>query len=64
MNARFVIPGKRRLPLLLVLGDVPVLSDVKPDRPNILFLMGDDWSWPHASALDDPVVETPTNSAM
>jgi len=30
------------------------------DRPNILFLMGDDWSWPHAGALGDPVVKTPT----
>ncbi len=28
-------------------------------RPNILFLMGDDWSWPHAGALGDPVVKTP-----
>lgn len=29
-------------------------------RPNILFLMADDWSWPHAGALGDPVVKTPT----
>ncbi len=29
-------------------------------RPNVLFLMADDWSWPHASALGDPVVKTPT----
>ncbi len=29
-------------------------------RPNILFLMGDDWSWPHAGILGDPVVKTPT----
>jgi arylsulfatase A-like enzyme len=28
-------------------------------RPNILVLMGDDWSWPHAAALGDPVVKTP-----
>lgn len=32
----------------------------KNKRPNILFLMGDDWSWPHAGALGDPVVKTPT----
>jgi arylsulfatase A-like enzyme len=29
-------------------------------RPNILFLMADDWSSPHAGALGDPVVKTPT----
>ncbi len=29
-------------------------------RPNILFLMADDWSWPHAGALGDGVVKTPT----
>ena len=28
--------------------------------PNILFLMADDWSFPHAGALGDPVVKTPT----
>ena len=32
----------------------------KPKRPNILLLIGDDWSWPHAGALGDPVVKTPT----
>ena len=28
-------------------------------RPNIVFCMADDWSWPHASILGDLVVETP-----
>ncbi|NLY01320.1 MAG: sulfatase [Rhodopirellula sp.] len=28
-------------------------------RPNILFCMADDWSWPHAGAYGDPVVRTP-----
>ncbi len=31
----------------------------KPDRPNIVFLMADDWSTPHAGALGDKVVKTP-----
>ncbi len=31
-------------------------SDV---RPNIVFCMADDWSWPHASILGDPSVQTP-----
>ncbi len=28
-------------------------------RPNILLCIADDWSWPHASIADDPVVRTP-----
>ena len=32
----------------------------EPDpRPNILFALSDDWSWPHAGAYGDPVVRTP-----
>ncbi len=30
------------------------------DQPNILFLIADDWSYPHASIYGDPVVKTPT----
>ncbi len=29
------------------------------DRPNILLVIADDWSWPHAGAYGDPVVQTP-----
>src|SRR3954464_9946645 len=29
-------------------------------RPNILFLMADDWAWPHAGAYGDRVIRTPT----
>lgn len=32
----------------------------EPSRPNILILMADNWAWPHAGALGDPVVKTPT----
>jgi len=34
----------------------------EPDRnkPNILFCLADDWSWPHASIAGDKVVKTPT----
>lgn len=28
--------------------------------PNIVVIMGDDWSWPHAGSLGDNVVSTPT----
>lgn len=29
------------------------------DRPNILFAIADDWSWPHAGAYGDKTVKTP-----
>jgi len=29
-------------------------------RPNILFCLADDWSWPYASIAGDKVVKTPT----
>ncbi len=29
-------------------------------RPNILFCIADDWSWPHAGVYGDRVVKTPT----
>lgn len=29
------------------------------NRPNIVFCMADDWSWPHASILGAPEVKTP-----
>ena len=39
---------------------VPKNKAAKEDgRPNIVFLMADDWSYPHASILGDPVVKTP-----
>lgn len=32
---------------------------VSDDAPNIVVIMGDDWSWPHASILGDKTVQTP-----
>ncbi|MBN2092729.1 sulfatase [candidate division KSB1 bacterium] len=31
-----------------------------PKRPNILFAIADDWSWPHASCTGNKVLQTPT----
>jgi len=33
-------------------------------QPNILVLMADDWSWPHAGALGDKTVNTPTFDSL
>ncbi|HUS71650.1 MAG TPA: sulfatase [Sedimentisphaerales bacterium] len=35
-------------------------GQVAKDRPNILFCIADDWSWPHAGIAGDKVVKTPT----
>jgi N-sulfoglucosamine sulfohydrolase len=35
-------------------------SGASKKRPNILFCLADDWSWPHASIAGDKVVKTPT----
>jgi uncharacterized sulfatase len=35
-------------------------SEAMKKRPNILFCLADDWSWPHASIAGDKVVKTPT----
>ncbi|MBT3468190.1 MAG: sulfatase [Opitutae bacterium] len=34
------------------------------ELPNIIVLMADDWSWPHAGALGDKTVKTPTFDRM
>jgi len=36
------------------------LASAASRRPNIVLLLGDNWAAPHASALGDPVVRTPT----
>ncbi len=53
------------LPLFLVLillGGKPVTIEqpLQESRPNIVFLIADDWSYPHAGIYGDPVVRTPT----
>lgn len=40
--------------LLLVVGVMPVAA-----APNILFILGDNWRYPHAGALGDPMARTP-----
>ena len=40
------------------LGSASLVS-AQDDRPNILFIIADDWSWPHAGAYGDRVVQTP-----
>src|SRR5262245_4245538 len=44
--------------LLLGTASAPAADNAVP-RPNILFCIADDWSWPHAGAYGDRVVKTP-----
>jgi len=48
---------------LLACLAAPALAAAQPakadDRPNIVFCIADDWSWPHAGAYSDKVVQTP-----
>ena len=36
------------------------VTKAQSKQPNILFLIADDWSFPHAGIYGDPVVRTPT----
>ena len=49
---------------VLVLCGCNVVSlyadNAQNQRPNILFLLADDWAWPHASCLGTPGIQTPT----
>ena len=38
---------------------LPATAAAKEKRPNILFCISDDQSWPHTGAMGDPVVKTP-----
>ena len=42
----------------LLLSPSPYAGGEAPP-PNIVLAIGDDWSWPHAAAYGDPVVQTP-----
>lgn len=47
--------------LLIFWGDIfaDAVCAASVKRPNILFIIADDWSWPHAKAYGDKVVKTP-----
>lgn len=58
---------RNSLPMVIRILLVPLLclaafanAADPPPRPNILLAIGDNWAWPHAGALGDPTVKTPT----
>jgi len=52
-------PFRLLLPLALLLAAAAPLAAAGPARPNILLVLADNWGWPHAGALGDPVARTP-----
>jgi len=65
MNTRVFLRSLCGLLLAIVspLTSSGAASEPKPlsnTRPNILFCLADDWSWPHAGAYGDKGVRTPT----
>lgn len=52
---------QRFLFIALVLAFPPVVwGDEVTSKPNILFILGDNWRYPHAGVLGDPMAKTPT----
>jgi arylsulfatase A-like enzyme len=45
---------------VLLLAAVAFPAHAADSRPNILYCLADDWSWPHAGVYGDKVVQTPT----
>lgn len=46
--------------ILLVLTLWNALQSSEQQPPNIVFMIADDWSYPHAGVYGDPIVRTPT----
>lgn len=44
---------------LLLAGPGTDSAAMEPRRPNFLFVLADNWGWPHAGALGDPMAQTP-----
>jgi arylsulfatase A-like enzyme len=57
--ARMLSLPRTVLTLAALLGVAAGPPQTIPGRPNILVIIGDDWSYPHAGAYSDKVVKTP-----
>ena len=64
MNSKLIITWLVLAPLAALhgAGDRSSLdaAEHQAKKPNILFLLADDWAWPHASCLRTPGILTPT----
>ncbi len=48
------------IPILFISCEKRTVESTVVQPPNILFLIADDWSYPHAGVYGDPVIQTPT----
>ena len=53
------VPRAVVLLILAFFGNVSSAKEASPVRPNIVVMVADDWSWPHAGVLGDPLIQTP-----
>lgn len=56
---KFFITTSLFLPVAISLIAQKADLHPKPQRPDVLFVIADDWGYPHAGAYGDPVVKTP-----
>lgn len=49
----------RRNLIIYIFFFLSVVLSAQEKRPNIVFAIADDWSWPHASAYGNPGIQTP-----
>jgi len=60
MNASMRIKTTFLTSLMLVPAiTLPAANLSSTNQPNILFILGDNWRWPTAGALGDPMARTP-----
>ncbi|MGZ0169921.1 MAG: sulfatase-like hydrolase/transferase [Planctomycetales bacterium] len=56
----FKVKKRNQIFKIKIIAIPKAMSSMERDRrPNIVFCMADDWSWPHAGILGDPIVKTP-----
>lgn len=59
MSSRLLRFAAAGLAVALAASSTPAQVQVQPARPNILLVIADDWSYPHASVYGDATVSTP-----
>lgn len=61
-----ILFSKNIFPLFIVFHFLSLNSCLGKKQPNILFLLADDWSWPHASIYgeSEDVIKTPNFDAI
>lgn len=51
--------GHRIAGLWILMGATSLVAAAPVKRPNVLLILADNWAWPHAGILGDPMARTP-----